>query len=346
MRRPTGISICAGVMLAVASAAHGGEPETGVIAGIQRSLAAEAAQEGPDSPYLLPLLEQLAAAQFRGGQLAEATKARQRMLRIAIAAFGTDAATTAEAMAALATSEIDRQRYFDAEALLIAAGNVLTDRLGADSQALIPVLTGLARIDLARGEVAAAKVRAERAAALMAANRFPRSAEPLRVLGAVYAAERRFEAGIAELNQAVAFDRNKPNPENTETARSLAQLGDLHLRAGQFAEALATLEEATAIDQAWLGANHPFLADDYHDIAIAYDGLKRPEMARDMLLAAIDVLEHGSGKESPRLAFVLLELSRVYRELGKNEAADTAFARARGLLNAAEDEDRARERRA
>lgn len=345
MRRATGTSIGLGLLLAAAGPACGGELEKAIIAGIQRSLAAESAQEGADSPYLMPLLEQLAAAQFRIGALSDATQARRRILNIATAAFGADAATTGEAMTALAAIQIDRQRYFDAEALLIIAEQTLTARLGRDSQALIPVLTGLARIALARGEVEVAKVRAERAAALMAANRFPRSSEPLRVLGAVYAAERRFEAGIAEINQAVAFDRAKPNPDNTETARSLAELGDVYLRAGQFAEALAPLEQAAAIDQAWLGDNHPFLADDYHDIAIAYDGMMRPEMARNMLLSAVYVLEHGAGKGTPRLAFVLLELSRVYHQLGKNKAADAAFARASALLNAAEDEDRRRERR-
>ena len=345
MRRAAGIAIYLGLMLAGTGSAAGADPSSAMIAGIRRALAAEAAQEGADSPYLLPLLEQLAAAQFREGDLAEATEAHRRMLKIAIAAFGTEATTTAEAMTSLAAIEIERQRYFDAEPLLIVARNILTAQLGAESQALIPVLTGLARIALARGEVAVAKVDAERAAGLMAANKFPRSSEPLRVLGAVYAAERRFEAGIAELKQAIAFDRAKPDPDNIETARSLAELGDLYLRAGEYTEALAHLEEAAAIDQERLGPYHPVLADDFHDIAIAYDGLKEPGRARDILLAAINVLEHGSGKNSPRLAFALLELSRVYRQLHKDAAADAAFARARSLLDAAEDEDRRRERR-
>jgi tetratricopeptide (TPR) repeat protein len=235
--------------------------------------------------------------------------------------------------------QIERQRYLDAEGLLIVARR----RLGDTTPASIPVLSGLARIALARGDPARARPLAERAVALMTAQREPRSAEPLRVLGAVDAAERRFDDGVAVLNRALAFDRARRDP--LELARSLAALGGVYLRADRFAEALPPLEEAAALDQETLGPNHPAIADDFHDLAIACEGLKRAGEARRLLAAAIALLERGDGRNSPRLAFAELELSRLQRETGDGEAADASFARARRILNAAEDEERERERR-
>ena len=40
-------------------------------------------------------------------------------------------------------------------------------------------------------------------------------------------------------------------------------------------EALPLIQQAAAIDQARLGAGHPFIADDLFDLGLVYDGLKR-----------------------------------------------------------------------
>jgi tetratricopeptide (TPR) repeat protein len=339
MRRA--LRIWAGLWLAAAglAAASPAAAESGEVAAIRRELSAAAARDGASSPRLLPLLDRLAAAEFRDGDLAAALASRRRALKLAVAAFGTEAPATAEATAALALLQIERQRYLDAEGLLIVARR----RLGDTTPASIPVLSGLARIALARGDPARARPLAERAVALMTAQREPRSAEPLRVLGAVDAAERRFDDGVAVLNRALAFDRARRDP--LELARSLAALGGVYLRADRFAEALPPLEEAAALDQETLGPNHPAIADDFHDLAIACEGLKRAGEARRLLAAAIALLERGDGRNSPRLAFAELELSRLQRETGDGEAADASFARARRILNAAEDEERERERR-
>ncbi len=83
------------------------------VARLTRALAAEEADDGRTSPYLLPVIEELAQAQLRDGALGEAVALRRRALDIAIAAFGCDSASAAEAMAALAMLDIDRRRYLD-----------------------------------------------------------------------------------------------------------------------------------------------------------------------------------------------------------------------------------------
>src|SRR5437667_214667 len=168
---------------------------------LTRGLAAAEAQDGKTSPYLLPVIEELAQAQLRDGALREAAGLRRRALDIAIGAFGCDAASAGEAMAALAVIAIDRRRYLDGEPLLVIA-------------------------------------------------------------------------------EALAADRKHHGAEGAEGARSLAALAGLALRRGRAAEALPLIEEAMAIDQARLGRSHPFIADDFYDLGLAYAALERGDDAQ------------------------------------------------------------------
>jgi hypothetical protein len=86
------------------------------------------------------------------------------------------------------------------------------------------------------------------------------------------------------------------------------------------------------------------IADDLHDLGLAYAALHREGAARAAFTAAIEVLERGAGKETPRVAYAELELGRLYREAGDAAAADAAFKDARRILNKAEAEEHKRER--
>jgi tetratricopeptide (TPR) repeat protein len=244
-------------------------------------------------------------------------------------------------MIAVADVELLRQRYAEAEPLLTASLVVLTSQGGAASPALIQPLAELARIALARGEVPAAERLAGRANAIAA--RHPSGpTEPLRVLGAVYAEERRFGDGERVLRAALARDQQARAP--IETARSLAQLANLLLRAERFGEALPLLEAAIALDQEHLGATHPLIADDYADLGLIYAGLGRDIDASVALYFAIDVLDRGAGDDTPRVAYAELELSTVLRRLGQADDADDAFDDAKDILDRAADGERQHER--
>jgi tetratricopeptide (TPR) repeat protein len=343
--RPTAagvIGVCLVVGMLVAPS--GGEADAGAAARLSRALAAEEAQEGGTSPYLLPLIEELAQVHRRDGALGEAAALRRRALDIATAAFGSDSASAAEAMAALALIDIDRRRYLDAEPLLIVAERVLTARVAADQPAMATIFAGRARIALARGETGSAEAWASRALAIAKQNPHGRSAEPLRTLGAVLAAEERFAEAEQVLAEAVAQDRRQHGPGGEDTARSLAQLADLYLRQGKAGDALPLFEEAAAIDQERLGPTHPFIADDLYDLGLAYDALRRGDEARKAFNAALDILERGAGRETPRVAYAEIQLSRLYRQAGKDLAADATFRDARRILNKEEAEEHNRER--
>jgi tetratricopeptide (TPR) repeat protein len=243
----------------------------------------------------------------------------------------------------LARAYIDRRCWLDAEPLLIFAARMppetQEDGLGA------AIFAGLARVALARGHADAALAWAGRAVESARRDPLHASAEPLRAFGAALTARERFEEARRTLDEALALDRRRHGPEAVETARSLSQLGNLYLRWGRPEDALPPLQHAAAIDQMRLGPAHPFIADDLHDLGLAYDALNRPERARRLFLAALAVLERGTGRDTPRAAYAERALSRVERQLGHPAAADAVQRDARRIMNKAEAEERRRERR-
>jgi tetratricopeptide (TPR) repeat protein len=241
--------------------------------------------------------------------------------------------------------DIDRRAYLDAEPLLITAERTLSARTDADHPAMATIHAGLARIALARGDLKLAETQARQAVAIARRNPHGRSAEPLRALGAVLAGEKLFDEAQTVLVEALAQDRRQHGSDGLDTARSLSQLANLYLRQGRAASALPILQEAAAIDQARLGPTHPFVADDLHDLGLAYDALERKSEARRAFIAAIAVLEEGAGRNTVRVAYAETELSRLYRQAGDEEAAETAFRNARRILNKEEAEEHRRERR-
>lgn len=337
-------ALALGLLAAVLSIGTGQAAEGGSIAGLSKTLSIEENRNGATSTHLLPLLDRLAGAQFDNGALADAADSRRRALRITVHAFGPDSTNTADAMVALAKVELLRHHYSRAEPLLIAAVPALEARFGADSPVLAGPLSGLARIALARGDLPAAESWAKRAVAIAQRQPALTTSEPLRTLGAVDAAEQRFDDGERVLRAAVARDRQHDGAESPESARSLAQLANLLLRAEHFKEALPIIEQATAIDQEKLGPNHPLIADDYADLGLVYAGLGRDDEASAALSYAIDLLSDNASQESTRLAYVELDIAPVLRRLGANDDAEAAFKDAKRILNDAAEDERKRER--
>jgi tetratricopeptide (TPR) repeat protein len=313
-------------------------------AGLSKSLAIEESRNGAASPHLLPLLDRLAGAQFDDGALGESANSRHRALKIALRAYGGASLNAANAMTALADVEILRHRYVDAEPLLAAALPILEARLGSENSALAPPLAALARIALARGDLAAAEAWANRANAVVGHRPPAMASEPLRVLGAVYAAQDRFDDGARVLRAAIARDRQTRGVRSLEAARGLAQLANLLLRARRFDEALPLIEQAIEIDQERLGPTHPLIADDFADLGLIYAGLDRDADASNALYFAIDVLEKGSSEESTRLGYAELEIAPILRRLGQKDDAETAFKDAKRILDAAANDERQHER--
>jgi tetratricopeptide (TPR) repeat protein len=339
--RRVAVALCLAGIVAAADCGHAADK--GLVSGLDRAIVAEENRAGSSSPHLLPLLDQLAGAQFDDGALAAAAESRRRALKIAIAAYGRSSPNVAKAMTALAEIDIMRLRYPDAEPLLTVAVAALSEHLGPKAPALAEPLAALARIAVAHGEFERAERLAGHAHAVATGDP-GRSAEALRALGAAYAGEKRFAEGEAVLLQAVALDRQAYGETGLETARSLAQLANLLLRAERFDEALQPMEQALAIDQARLGPMHPLIADDFCDLGLIYAGLKRYEDATRALAYATGSLVKADATDSSRFAYAELDLAGVLRALGYNKAADRCVADAKRILDKTGEDDRENER--
>ena len=306
---------------------------------LRHALSAGEKRQGPTNPSLLPAIDKLAQARWRDGDLGETATLRRRALDIAVGAFGSGSAKAAAAMTALAQIDLDRRRYLDAEGLLLAAASVLSDAAAPDQSALAKVFAGLARIAVARGSLDDGQDWAEQAGV-----KDPQATQPLLAMAALRAAQERFADSKKLIEQALARDRERYGPEGTAVARGLSQLGNLYLRQQRYDEALPSLEQAAAIDRQALAPAHPFIADDFYDLGLTYDGLKRAGQARRSLAFAVELLQHGSEKNSLRLAYAERELARVLRAAGKGEEADALSKDSKRILDKAEDDERDRER--
>jgi len=220
--------------------------------------------------------------------------------------------------------------------LLVVAKNVLAGYDPAGTPALAQVHAALATIAIARGEPNASEHWAESAVEIADRDHGRRAVEPLRALAAALAAAERFDDAERLLQRALAIARQH---DALATARTLSQLGNLYLRQNRFDEALPAIEEATAIDQRELGQAHPFIADDFYDLGLIYDGLKSPEAARRALTFAIKLLdEDGRRREPLRLGYAQRELARVLNAQGETEEAEKASIDSHFLLDDAEAE--------
>ncbi len=313
-------------------------------AALSSCLAAAEQRLGRSDPKLLAILAPLARLRFEDADIAAATALRRRSLKIAIGAYGNQSAPAAEAMAALARLYIALRRYLDAEPLAIAAGNVLSARLGAVDPAMAPVLADRARIALARGDKSDARKWAEAAIAIDDKSEAGPRSDRLRVLGAVLMSEGRFADSERVLRRALALDR--ADGDRLATARSLAQLGKAYLRQKRYGEALPPIEEATAIDQRRLGASHPLIAEDFHDIGSIYLATGRAADAAMAFHTAIGLLERGAGRDTPALAYIELDLARAEHSLGHEDQAQSLFGAAHRILDTVRDEERERQSRA
>jgi tetratricopeptide (TPR) repeat protein len=340
MRRAVTVALAAASLCLFAGIGHAADANAGAGSALDRTLIAAEQRLGHASPDLLPILAPLARQRFRDGEIGEALALRRRSLAIAVAAFGGASPRAAEAMVALATLYLDLYRFLDAEPLLVVARSSLSREAADEGPALAAVYAELARVALARGHRHRAGELARKARRLD-----PAATGPLRTLGAALAAEGAYDEAERTLRQAVTADRHRGEKNALAAARSLAALGQFYLRRKNYAAALPAIEEATAIDQRELAPDHPLIAADFHDLGIAYLGLKRTRLAEIVTGAAVRRLDRPGERDTPQFAYTLIELAHAEQALGRSARAKSLLDRAGDILRTANDAQRERERR-
>ena len=222
--------------------------------------------------------------------------------------------------------------------------DVLSDRLGAGDPSLAPVLADRARIALARATSEARKW-AEAAVAIDRRNAAGRTRRS--VAGARRGARRRGRFADSRAGRCAGpSPSTAPRATRSRPRAASPSSATLYLRQKRYGDALPLIEEAASIDQDQLG-RHP--SADRRGFPRSRPDLSRDQSRRrcaKVLRTAIDILERGAGRGTPTLGYVELDLARAEHALGHEDKARSLFNDARRILNAAEDEERDRQRQA
>lgn len=129
--------------------------------------------------------------------------------------------------------------------------------------------------------------------------------------------------------RAVTIKRAVHGPDHPETARSLGQLGQLHVQTQDYAAADSLLERALAISESAGGAPpHPVLAQNLNWLAGLRWWTGDFAAARELWERALETLERDLGLDHPRVASLLANLALVSEDLGDYRGARRYYERA------------------
>jgi len=128
--------------------------------------------------------------------------------------------------------------------------------------------------------------------------------------------------------RAVAIKEKARGPDHLEVARSLNQLGNLLLLAGDYFAAKPVYQRALAIREAALEPPHVDLAISLHNLGLVYWQLGEFAEARPLYERALAIDEQRSGPAHPDVAHVLNNIGLLLRNLGDYAAARRHLERA------------------
>jgi tetratricopeptide (TPR) repeat protein len=113
-----------------------------------------------------------------------------------------------------------------------------------------------------------------------------------------------------------------------EATRLLNQAGIYLREHAQYSEAESFLQQALAIRERVLGANHPDTAQSLNNLAALYKNQGKYEQAEPLLQQALTIHERVLGANHPDTALSLNNLAALYSDQGKYEQAEPLYQRA------------------
>ncbi len=150
------------------------------------------------------------------------------------------------------------------------------------------------------------------------------------VTGVLLRALGRHEEAIAELRAGIAAMEDLP-AVGAERARSLANLGNALLSAGQVDAAKVELDRAVSVSRAALGEVHPDVGGHVSNLATWDLRVGRLEDARAHLSEALGIFERATGGRHPSVGVVLNNLGALERLSGRYPQALEYLERAVAL---------------
>jgi tetratricopeptide (TPR) repeat protein len=130
------------------------------------------------------------------------------------------------------------------------------------------------------------------------------------------------------LHQELAKIAQLHGSESGELSKTLAAAGRLLRRTARYTDAEPLLRRALAIDEKSLGADHPDVAVDLHDLADLLREMQRWAEAELLYRRALAITEKSVGPDDPSVATVLNNLALVLSETNRLAEAELLHRRA------------------
>ncbi|MDC0713501.1 serine/threonine-protein kinase [Stigmatella sp. ncwal1] len=174
-------------------------------------------------------------------------------------------------------------------------------------------------------------------------ERFPAIASDLSLrLGVMLLNRGLLEQADGEFSRGLVLSRESQGSDSLRTSYFVSSLGRVRSRQGRHAEALALYRQAEDMRERLWGREHPALALNLNNIAIALLALGQREEALAAWHRSLMLLEASRPPEHPSFAAPLTNLAAVQRSLGQLEEARRSLERALVIVEHSKGKDHPR----
>jgi serine/threonine protein kinase/tetratricopeptide (TPR) repeat protein len=280
---------------------------------IERALAIETEELGPDDARLSQSLNYLAVIMSDQGQHDAAISVRLRAEKLMVAAYGPEHPHVGVVLTNLGNSHFELGRLPEALAAFERGLAIKERAFGPDHPSLLPNLVNIASVQIKVGRIDDGIARLERArtiAGTVYGEDHPNHARVLSALSDALVAK-------GELAQAetilvdVLKVQSEAGPDRPELAHTLFGLGNVRLQRGNLRAARADLERARAIVEGTSGAGSPFMAEALGHLAELEVAEGKVAQARRTMTQAIAILELAFGPDHADVASMRATLAAM-----------------------------------
>jgi tetratricopeptide (TPR) repeat protein len=298
---------------------------------LERALAIQEEQLGPDHPGTATSLNNMAVLLHEQGALVEARPLYERALAIRERQLGREHPDTATNLNSLARLLHDTGALTEARPLFERALTIRENQLGPEHPDAVTSLNSLARLLHDDGALAEARPLLERALAIREkqfGREHPYTAVSLNNLAGLLYEQGALAEARPLYERALAIWEKRFGPEHPDTATSLNNLAALLWGEGDLANARVLYERALAIREKQLGPEHPSTAQSLNNLAGVLHAQGAFVEARSLLERAFAIREKQLGPEHPHTAWSLNSLATVLQAQGALAEARMLYERA------------------
>lgn len=286
--------------------------------------------EGPDSPDVASVLNDLAAIYEERCEYTQAGRCYQRAVEIVERVEGDDEVERLRLQLWHGLSRINQWQghYEPAESLLKRALGHAEQVFGQDQMEVAEALNGLGRLYKDLGRFTDAGQAYQRALALA-----EQAAEPAPImlatlyhnLGGLEHAARNYERGEPFARRAIVLREQALGSEHPAVAADLAALAALLDGQKKYREAEAMYRRALAIFERVYGAEHYEVAVNLNNLAANFQAQGKREPAEQLYRRALQIKEKIFGTDHPDVAFTLNNLAALYKATKRYAEAEELY---------------------